>query len=292
MSRVLIAVPELHYYQGYHDVCVTVLFVVNGNEDATFAIMEHLSRTKLRVFMEPSINGTIRQLSTLYPLLGAINGSLRRFLEASNCGVVFLLPWCLTWYGHELRHYPTLTRLFDLFLSTEELMPVYLAAAIVLPHQDNLLKQECSLSSVHCYLGRLIPLLELSRNEFENRIIVAKDLLRRVPSKSLFHVEPDQHSFMFRKGSTSVDWENFGRIEGKQVATFLLDDFVVVTYRRDSTDNENEAYEVIEVAEEAEKATMAGYGLDSNSPNEDALKVESSLTCGERRFRRTMTTTC
>lgn len=54
---------------------------------------------------------------------------------------MFLLPWCITWFGHDLTHYTTLVRLFDLFLASEELMPVYLAASIILKHQDYLLQQ-------------------------------------------------------------------------------------------------------------------------------------------------------
>lgn len=56
-------------------------------------------------------------------------------------GVMFLLPWCITWFGHDLTHYATLVRLFDLFLATEEHMPIYLAASIILKHKDYLLKQ-------------------------------------------------------------------------------------------------------------------------------------------------------
>ncbi|XP_022656900.1 TBC1 domain family member 20-like [Varroa jacobsoni] len=237
ISRVLTAIPELHYYQGYHDICVTVLLVVNGNEEAAFRIMEHLSQTKLRAFMESSINGTTRQLGIIYPLLGAVNPSLRRFLENTSCGVVFLLPWCLTWYGHELSHYPTLTRLFDLFMSSVDLMPVYLAAAIVLPHQEKLLKQECSLANVHAYLGQVLPLLQCSRGDMEDRVVFAKDLLRRFPPASLFTMESDHQTGPFSISDTSIGWEKVDSLERKQVATFLLEDYVIVTYRRESTES-------------------------------------------------------
>ncbi|XP_022656901.1 TBC1 domain family member 20-like isoform X2 [Varroa destructor] len=195
ISRVLTAIPELHYYQGYHDICVTVLLVVNGNEEAAFRIMEHLSQTKLRAFMESSINGTTRQLGIIYPLLGAVNPSLRRFLENTSC------------------------------------------AAIVLPHQEKLLKQECSLANVHAYLGQVLPLLQCSRGDMEDRVVFAKDLLRRFPPASLFTMESDHQTGPFSISDTSIGWEKVDSLERKQVATFLLEDYVIVTYRRESTES-------------------------------------------------------
>lgn len=43
--RVLVANPELHYYQGYHDICVTVLLVVDGDEDLAFQILDKVTNT-------------------------------------------------------------------------------------------------------------------------------------------------------------------------------------------------------------------------------------------------------
>lgn len=36
--RVMVCNPELHYYQGYHDICVTILLVVNGESFTPFLI--------------------------------------------------------------------------------------------------------------------------------------------------------------------------------------------------------------------------------------------------------------
>ncbi|XP_003745974.1 TBC1 domain family member 20 [Galendromus occidentalis] len=183
IMRILVANPDLHYYQGYHDICVTVLLVLDGDEDLAFRIVEDLSRTKLRPFMEVTVQGTVRQLDGVYPLLGHLNEPLKKFLEKSQCGVMFLLPWCITWFGHDLTHYATLVRLFDLFLASEELMPIYLAASIILKHHAYLLKQECSLSSVHAYLGRVLHLIDCAQGEMEERIQFALESYRRFPLK-------------------------------------------------------------------------------------------------------------
>jgi TBC1 domain family member 20 len=39
--------PELHYYQGFHDVA-SVFLLVAGTEDEAFAMMERLSKNHIR----------------------------------------------------------------------------------------------------------------------------------------------------------------------------------------------------------------------------------------------------
>ncbi|KAJ2962387.1 hypothetical protein NQZ79_g2574 [Umbelopsis isabellina] len=56
---------------------------------------------------------------------------------------------------HDIDDFSIIPRLFDLFLSSNPLMPVYFAAAIVLAHKEELLQQECENSAVHTFLTKL-----------------------------------------------------------------------------------------------------------------------------------------
>ena len=47
-------------------------------------------------------------------------------------GQVFALSWLITWYGHVLKDFTTIVRLYDFFLATHPLMPVYFGAAVSL----------------------------------------------------------------------------------------------------------------------------------------------------------------
>ena len=40
--RVIIKHPELHYYQGYHDVAITFLLVVGGNKTSSCGCGSHI----------------------------------------------------------------------------------------------------------------------------------------------------------------------------------------------------------------------------------------------------------
>ena len=45
-------------------------------------------------------------------------------------GQVFALSWLITWFGHVLKDITTIVRLYDFFLATHPLMPVYFGAAV------------------------------------------------------------------------------------------------------------------------------------------------------------------
>ncbi|KAG2186427.1 hypothetical protein INT43_002865 [Umbelopsis isabellina] len=67
----------------------------------------------------------------------------------------YCLSWVITWCSHDIDDFSIIPRLFDLFLSSNPLMPVYFAAAIVLAHKEELLQQECENSAVHTFLSKL-----------------------------------------------------------------------------------------------------------------------------------------
>lgn len=48
----------------------------------------------------------------------------------AEVGTVFALSWLITWYGHVLTDFHHTLRLFDFFLASHPLMPVYFAAAV------------------------------------------------------------------------------------------------------------------------------------------------------------------
>ena len=136
--RVLIAQPSLHYYQGYHDVAITFLLVVG--EHVGYQIMERLSVTHLSKFMTSNMEKTMEMLQLIYPIIRKSSPSLHSHLVKAELGTIFALPWLITWFGHVLPNYCDVVRLYDFFLAGPPLMPVYLAAAIVLHRQQEILE--------------------------------------------------------------------------------------------------------------------------------------------------------
>jgi len=172
--RVLVAQPTLHYYQGYHDVAITFLLVVG--EHIGFQIMERLSVSHLSKFMAPSMEQTMSLLQLMYPIIRLSNPSLHSHLVKSELGTIFALPWLITWFGHVLPDYSDVVRLYDFFLAGPPLMPVYLATAIVLHRQEEILATECEMSSVHGLLARIPVNLP-----FESLLVSCQQLYERFP---------------------------------------------------------------------------------------------------------------
>ncbi|CAL4153575.1 unnamed protein product, partial [Meganyctiphanes norvegica] len=151
--RVLMKHPELHYYQGYHDVAITFLLVMG--EEVGFALVENLSITHLYEFMKPTMEKTTYYLTYIYPILRRSHKELHDFLVKSGVGTIFCLPWLITWYAHTLSDYRNVVRLYDFFLASPYLMPMYIAAAIVIQRKDEVLAGECDMAMQHFILSQV-----------------------------------------------------------------------------------------------------------------------------------------
>lgn len=153
IMRVLQRNQDLHYYQGYHDVAVTLLLVVG--EDLATALLEQMSLHQLRDFMEGTMDKTNKMLAFLHPIISEADPELEDFLVRSEVGQVFALSWLITWYGHVLKDFTSIVRLYDFFLATNPLMPVYFGAALIIRRRGEVLSGECEMSYVHHLLSRV-----------------------------------------------------------------------------------------------------------------------------------------
>lgn len=202
IMRVLMKNPELHYYQGYHDICLTILLVLG--EEIGFLLVEKLSRTNLSVFMEKTMAHTADMLEHIYDIFEHENLKLKLFLETAGVGIMFCLSWVITWFGHVLSDYDTVVRLFDLFLASHCWMPIYLSAAIVLHKQEEILALDCDLAPVHSYLSKVVE----EELPFEDLIIKAGDLMAKYPPA----VIKQEHAFRREQLRKKEALEKEGRL--------------------------------------------------------------------------------
>ncbi|XP_028255805.1 TBC1 domain family member 20 [Parambassis ranga] len=145
--------PQLHYYQGYHDVAVTLLLVVG--ERMAIAMLDKLSNYHLRDFMDPTMDSTKHILNYLMPILEQVDLELHDFMIRAEVGTIFALSWLITWYGHVLPEFKHTLRLYDFFLASHPLMPIYLAATIVLHREKKVKQTECDMAMVHHLLSQI-----------------------------------------------------------------------------------------------------------------------------------------
>ncbi|XP_004549301.2 TBC1 domain family member 20 isoform X2 [Maylandia zebra] len=169
---------QLHYYQGYHDVAVTLLLVVG--ERMAIALLDTLSNYHLRDFMDPTMDSTKHILNYLMPILEQVDLELHDFMIRAEVGTIFALSWLITWYGHVLSEFKHTLRLYDFFLASHPLMPIYLAATIVLHREKEVKQTECDMAMVHHLLSRIPQDLP-----YELLIGQAQDLFEKYPPSLL-----------------------------------------------------------------------------------------------------------
>ncbi|KAM4706254.1 TBC1 domain family member 20-like [Rhinophrynus dorsalis] len=179
--------PELHYYQGYHDIAVTLLLTVGARLGT--AMLCTLSTHHLRDFMDPTMDRTKHILNYLMPLIQCESAELHGFLLRSEVGCIFALSWLITWYGHVLSDYQHVLRLYDFFLASHPLTPVYCAAQMVLMRERDVLHCDCDMPSVHQFLSNIPP-------DFPYEDLVSNTLRlfqRHPPSKLMSQVARQKH---------------------------------------------------------------------------------------------------
>lgn len=145
--------PQLHYYQGYHDIVVTFLLVVGVR--MAIPMVETLSNHHLRDFMDPTMDRTKHILNYLMPILEQVNPELHTFMMRAEVGTIFALSWLITWFGHVLSDFRHVLRLYDFFLASHPFMAIYFAATIVLHRQEEVMKSECDMAMVHHLLSQI-----------------------------------------------------------------------------------------------------------------------------------------
>lgn len=189
---------ELHYYQGFHDVCTVALLVAGGDERTAFCIAEAVGLRWLRDAMRADFGSLASTMRLLFPLIGAVDKPLARFLKKSEVESFFAISWLVTWFAHDLDDLDLVARLYDRFLSSHPLFPLYVVAAIVIHRRGPLLACEhaesnddaydddvdgrlrCEFASVHSYLCQLPADLP-----WETLLDDAAALIKRVPPHRL-----------------------------------------------------------------------------------------------------------
>mmetsp|Transcript_49815 Transcript_49815/g.82695 ORF Transcript_49815/g.82695 Transcript_49815/m.82695 type:complete len:337 (+) Transcript_49815:241-1251(+) len=170
--------PDVHYYQGFNDICSVFLLV--AGEPAAFAMAERIALYHLGDACTQTLLPVMLILELLFPLVNLVDPEVHSFLISSSVMPDVAIEWLITWFSHSLDSLDKVARLFDVFLSSHPAMPLYLAAAAILQVRTGLLQCECEFSAVHHYLKRLPSHLNVER-----LIKTSLDIFRRYPPKEV-----------------------------------------------------------------------------------------------------------
>lgn len=181
IMRILIENPQFHYYQGYHDICITFLLLLG--EEKAFHVVNKISNTHLSQFMEETMNSTQLLLEIIPILIEREDKKLCEFLDKIEIGTIFSLSWILTWFSHILINNRNVERLFDIFIASDYRLPTYFTVSILLHNRDLILSKESDLAIVFQCLNSLLE--NEDQFPFEFLLRQALELMDRYPPDTL-----------------------------------------------------------------------------------------------------------
>jgi hypothetical protein len=158
-------------------------------EEMAFYIVNKLSKTHFKVFMEETMESTADLLDIIPIILKLENVELSQHIEKSSVGTIYPLSWVITWFSHVLKKYEDVARLFDFFLVSHRLMPFYLTVAIILYKQKEILTIDCEMSSMHHFLTNIVECDDLP---FDSLIGKALTLIDKYPPNEMIKMQEIQ----------------------------------------------------------------------------------------------------
>mmetsp|Transcript_59525 Transcript_59525/g.88407 ORF Transcript_59525/g.88407 Transcript_59525/m.88407 type:complete len:798 (+) Transcript_59525:1129-3522(+) len=160
----------LRYYQGYHDVASVFLSAMGGGSegekvseatdklDLPISVLLQVSNSHLRDAMRSGFHHLCTALRLIIlPLIGALDSQVHAKLLESQMEPFFAISWIITWFSHDIRDTDSVKRLFDVFIVSHPLMPIYMSIAMVL-HPVNrmqVLETEVDFAAMHNTLTNL-----------------------------------------------------------------------------------------------------------------------------------------
>jgi len=145
---------QFHYYQGFHDLASIILHAFDDVEMSKQVIFR-VMKLFLKEAMGEDLSIANDALSLLVHLIERDDRVLAQTLCKDGVGPQFALSWLLTWFSHDVRNAHQAFRLFDSFLSSHPLLPLYTAAAIIKFRSDVILDPAHDYAEVHMLMQKL-----------------------------------------------------------------------------------------------------------------------------------------
>jgi TBC1 domain family member 20 len=115
--------------QGLHEIAMTLMLQVG--EGLAYCVLKRLVCTQLRDNTRVCLQAVTDSLQLIHPILAGKDLQLAAHLRRKQLPPYFALSWVITWFSHNISA-ALVPRLFDLFLASHPLMPLYLYLFAVL----------------------------------------------------------------------------------------------------------------------------------------------------------------
>ncbi|QDZ25710.1 Rab-GTPase-TBC domain-containing protein [Chloropicon primus] len=139
---------DVYYYQGLHDIA-SVLLLVLEDENLTLAVLSHLVKHHLRDCTRSDLIPVLESLELVFDLLKRRDRELHDHIRSSGVPCHFALSWRLTWFSHDVQALEECVRLFDAFLASPPLFPLYVGVIALCEQRERVLSTEPDFATMH-----------------------------------------------------------------------------------------------------------------------------------------------
>ena len=156
LARVLHAsLSAGRYFQGYHDVAAVHLTILG--KDRAISCLRRVTESHWKDAMKANfldLQEAIR--CTVYPLLAIVDAEVLDHVLVSDVPPFFCLGWLITWFAHDVRDAKEIARLYDFFLVSHPLLPLYVTVALMEANRNQILATDPhDFAQVHHCLSQL-----------------------------------------------------------------------------------------------------------------------------------------
>ena len=152
-------IRRIHYYQGFHDITSLFYLIYQKKTHLSAAILRKLAKGHLRDATQQDFSNVMTPLEIVfYPMLQKINEEIHDYFVCRDLGPTVIMPWIITWFAHDIHDAECASRLFDAFLASHPLMPLYISVALLVhPHNtEKLMDVDDDPAMLHVAINGLV----------------------------------------------------------------------------------------------------------------------------------------
>lgn len=135
--RIFREIPELNYYQGYHDIASLVVLTFD-NDDEAFTFLYTLTLRYLRDHMLSNIEPTLNQLNLILEVLH--NQDEEMYCILKSLKPIYALSCIITLFTHDITNWKDVSLFWDLILAKNDpQLIIYVYVALIIYYKDDIL---------------------------------------------------------------------------------------------------------------------------------------------------------
>ncbi|KAK8803800.1 hypothetical protein WA158_001494 [Blastocystis sp. Blastoise] len=171
---------NLQYYQGFHDIVEFTYWI--GGKSWSYIFMKQFIYTYLYDILTVPVTDTLNIMIYIYDIIAIKDKQLAEFFKSQYNGPpLFAFPWFITFFTHSLDSTTYLMRLFDIFIASNPLLPLYFCAALLLHIKQDIINCD----EIHIFTSIYNQNLKDKQLPIESLIRTTKFLVDRLPPDQL-----------------------------------------------------------------------------------------------------------